>query len=200
MNTTAVNSITETGAISGGTISTDGGEVISAEGIVWSTSPEPTIVLPTKTSDGIGSTTFISTITGLTPNTIYHIRAYATNSVGTSYGNEVSFTTTTVTNVCGNVTDIDSNTYNSVTIGTQCWTQTNLNVSKYRNGDIIPQVTDPTAWANLTSGAWCYFDNDTSNGPVYGKLYNWYAVNDPRGLAPADWHIPSDDEWTVLTT
>jgi uncharacterized protein (TIGR02145 family) len=96
--------------------------------------------------------------------------------------------------------DIDGNQYNVVKIGSQVWTKENLNVSKYRNGDIIPQVTDPTQWINLTTGAWCYYNNDPANGTVYGKIYNWYAVNDPRGLAPEGWHAPSDAEWTTLTT
>jgi hypothetical protein len=73
-----------------------------------------------------------------------------------------------------------------------------LNVSKYRNGDVIPQVTNPTEWTNLTTGAWCYHLNNTTNGAIYGKLYNWYAVNDPRGLAPEGYHIPSFEEWIVL--
>ena len=84
-------------------------------------------------------------------------------------------------------------------IGTQEWTTKNLNVSKYRNGDIIPEVKDPKEWASLTTGAWCYYNNDPKNGAIYGKLYNWYAVNDPRGLAPEGFHIPSDSEWTALT-
>ena len=75
----------------------------------------------------------------------------------------------------------------------------NLNVSKYRNGDAIPQVQDADAWSNLTTGAWCYYDNKKSYGTKYGKLYNWYAVNDPRGLAPKGYHIPTDEEWTILT-
>lgn len=87
----------------------------------------------------------------------------------------------------------------SVTIGTQIWSLYNLDVDKYRNGDPIPQVTGLTQWANLTTGAWCYYNNDPANGPIYGKLYNWYAVNDPRGLAPIGWHIPTDAEWTILT-
>jgi len=70
----------------------------------------------------------------------------------------------------------------------------NLNVSTYKNGDVIPQVTDPVAWANLTTGAWCYYNNDVTNQLVYGKLYNWYAVNDPRGLAPNGYHVPSNAE------
>jgi len=75
----------------------------------------------------------------------------------------------------------------------------NLDVSTYRNGDPIPEVTDTAQWANLTTGAWCYYNNDPANGPIYGKLYNWYAVNDPRGLAPLGWHIPTDAEWTILS-
>ncbi len=97
-----------------------------------------------------------------------------------------------------NAIDIDENFIPTVTICNQTWMQKNLDVPTYRNGDPIPQVTDPTQWANLTTGAWCYYNNDPANRAVYGKLYNWYAVNDPRGLAPAGWHIPSDAEWTTL--
>lgn len=103
--------------------------------------------------------------------------------------------------------DLDSITFTrptaiiaTVTIGTQVWTAKNLDVTTYRNGDVIPQVTDPTQWATLKTGAWCYYNNDSANGAIYGKLYNWYAVNDPRGLAPTGYHIPSDAEWTTLTT
>jgi uncharacterized protein (TIGR02145 family) len=85
-------------------------------------------------------------------------------------------------------------------IGTQKWTTTNLNVSHYRNGDIIPQVKDSAQWAKLTTGAWCWYNNDSATGAAYGKLYNWYAVNDPRGLAPTGWHVPSDAEWDTLNT
>jgi uncharacterized protein (TIGR02145 family) len=87
----------------------------------------------------------------------------------------------------------------SVTICNQTWMKNNLDVTAYRNGDPIPQVSNPAAWYTLTTGAWCYYNNDPANGAVYGKLYNWYAVNDPRGLAPQGWHIPSDAEWTTLT-
>jgi uncharacterized protein (TIGR02145 family) len=96
----------------------------------------------------------------------------------------------------------------NVTIGTQIWSSTNLDVTTYRDGTPIPQVTDPTAWAGLTTGAWCYYNNTTANGITYGKLYNWYAVagihdTDPstpnKILAPQGWHVPSDAEWTTLT-
>jgi uncharacterized protein (TIGR02145 family) len=90
-------------------------------------------------------------------------------------------------------------TASEVPIGTQIWMTKNLNIIRYRNGDPIPQVTDPTQWANLTTGAWCYYNNNQANGSIYGKIYNWYAVNDQRGLAPAGWHVPSDVEWTTLS-
>ena len=85
-----------------------------------------------------------------------------------------------------------------VRIGNQVWTSKNLDVSTYSNGDDIPEVQDKTAWQNLETGAWCYYENKAENGTKYGKLYNWFAVNDPRGLAPKGYHIPKDKEWTIL--
>jgi len=90
----------------------------------------------------------------------------------------------------------------TIVIGTQQWMRENLDVVTYRNGDIIPEVKDGTEWGRLNElkkGAWCYYNNDPETGAIYGKLYNWYAVNDPRGLAPQGWHIPTDDEWTILS-
>ncbi len=95
--------------------------------------------------------------------------------------------------------DIDDNEYKTVKIGTQEWMAENLNVEHYLNGDVIPQVQGDEDWSKLKIGAWCYYENETEKGITYGKLYNWYAVADPRGLAPVGWHIPSDDEWTQLT-
>ena len=198
LTTTAVSSITDNTAVSGGNITSDGGAAITSRGVCWNTSPNPTIALTTKTSNGSGTGNYSSNLTGLSANTTYYVRAYATNSVGTAYGAELSFTTSNVPNTT--VTDIDGNTYQIVTICNQKWTKSNLNVSRYRNGDVIPQVTDATQWATLTTGAWCYYANTTSNGTTYGKLYNWYAVNDPRGLAPAGWHIATDSEWNQLSS
>ncbi|MFM8838507.1 MAG: fibrobacter succinogenes major paralogous domain-containing protein, partial [Bacteroidota bacterium] len=96
------------------------------------------------------------------------------------------------------VTDVDNNTYNTVPIGTQCWTQSNLKVSKYRNGDSIPTGLSNSAWENTTSGAYAIYDNAPVNDGLYGKLYNHYAVTDSRGLCPTGWHIPSDGEWNIL--
>ena len=86
----------------------------------------------------------------------------------------------------------------TIKIGNQKWMAENLNVDHYQNGDAIPEVKDPTEWMALKTGAWCYYDNDLVNGKKYGKLYNWYAVNDPRGLAPKGWHIPSHEEFNIL--
>lgn len=90
--------------------------------------------------------------------------------------------------------------YQSVSICCQSWMSKNLDVTNYRNGDPIPKVTDQAAWGALTTGAYCYNNNDSTNYAAYGKLYNWYAVNDPRGLAPEGWHVPTDFEWTTLST
>jgi len=95
--------------------------------------------------------------------------------------------------------DIDSNQYNTVVINTQTWTTSNLKVTKYRNGDVIPEVQDSISWKTLTTGAWCYYKNKISNDSIYGKLYNWHAINDPRGIAPTGYHIPSDAEWKVMS-
>lgn len=95
------------------------------------------------------------------------------------------------------ITD-ESDDIASVTIGTQVWMAKNLDVSEYRNGDKIPEVKDSATWANLTTGAWCWYNNDSAHYAIYGKLYNWWAVHDPRGLAPEDWHIPSDAEWYTV--
>jgi uncharacterized protein (TIGR02145 family) len=94
--------------------------------------------------------------------------------------------------------DIDGNVYTTVTIGTQTWTVENLRVSRYTNGDPIPNVTAGNDWINLTTGAWCWFYNDFQYEGIYGKLYNWYVINDPRSLCPAGWHVPADTEWQVL--
>jgi uncharacterized protein (TIGR02145 family) len=99
------------------------------------------------------------------------------------------------------LTDIDGNEYDTVKISSQFWMQQNLNTSHYRNGDPIPEITNILSWSYLTSGAWCWYNNDSvTYGSIYGKLYNWYAVNDPRGLAPEGWHIPTDAEWTTLSS
>jgi uncharacterized protein (TIGR02145 family) len=99
---------------------------------------------------------------------------------------------------CGEVYDIDGNKYQIVTIGTQVWMAENLKVTHYRNGEAIPNVTDSSAWYLLLTGAYCEYVNDTNNSATYGRLYNWYAANDSRNIAPAGWHVPSDAEWKQM--
>ena len=181
ISTSSMSNLLAATATCGGNISADGNATVTARGVCWSTSSNPTIALSTKTADGTGIGSFTSSITGLTQTTTYYIRSYATNAVGTAYGNEVVFTTP----VLG-------------TIGDQVWATQNLNVSSYRDGTPIPLVEDAATWASLTYGAYCYYNNDPANGEIYGKLYNWYAVNDSRGLAPAGYHIPTHAEWITL--
>ena len=191
--TTTVIAVTQNTALSGGNVTFDGGEAVTARGVCWSTSSNPTVALSTKTTNGSGTGSFTSNITGLSPNTTYHVRAYATNSAGTGYGTQLSFTTPDT------ITDADGNVYNTVIIGTQVWTAENLKTTKYNDGSNIPLVTDNTSWGNLTTPGYCWYNNDAANHKnVYGALYNWYAVNTGK-LCPAGWHVPSDTEWTTLT-
>ena len=90
------------------------------------------------------------------------------------------------------------NVYSTVWIGNQLWMSTNLNIQTYQNGDTIPQVQDPEEWERLTTGAWCYFNNDPSTEKTYGKLYNWHAVTDSRGICKGGGRVPSDRDWQIL--
>ncbi len=103
---------------------------------------------------------------------------------------------------CGDDDSVEPNKTNEVTIGTQVWMTKNLNVDTFRNGDPIPEAKTDEEWKKARDNkepAWCYYDNDPANGAKYGKLYNWYAVNDTRGLAPEGWKVPSDEDWSRLT-
>jgi uncharacterized protein (TIGR02145 family) len=136
-------------------------------------------------------------LTGLSPSTTYYVRAYATNSTGTAYGNQQTFTTT-ASSPPVTVTDIDGNTYNTVQIGTQVWMSENLKTSRYRNGGSIPYVLGNTDWQALTTGAWSYKNHDEANNAISGKLYNWYTTRGDT-LCPSGWHVPTDADWTTLT-
>ena len=193
--TTVITSITTNSAISGGNITADGGGTITARGLVWSKTSNPTIALSTKTADGSGTGVFTSSISGLSANTSYFVKAYATNSAGTVYGNEVNFTTQQC-NPGATVTDIDGNTYNTIVLGNQIWMKENLDTSKYSNGDPITKFTTLTEWNTTTVGSWSYYDQVVNN--LEGKLYNLFAVKDPRGVCPCGYHIPSKEEWTIF--
>jgi uncharacterized protein (TIGR02145 family) len=107
----------------------------------------------------------------------------------------------TIINQAQTVTDYDGNTYNTVNIGTQVWLKENLKVTHFRNGTAIPNVTNLTSWAGLSTPARCYYNNDSvANDSVYGALYNWYAINNVNQLCPEGWHVPTDAEWTEVET
>jgi uncharacterized protein (TIGR02145 family) len=303
LTTSAITSITGTTSISGGDISNSGGGDITARGVVWSTSPNPTTA-NNSTSNGSGIGNYTSDLTGLTANTSYYLRAYAINSAGTAYGNQLSFTTTggagSISSLnCGSATNsgtltsgtaasgvsssvpytggnggthngqtvsstgvtgltatlsagsfasgsgsltytitgtpsgsgtasfalniggqsctltrsvnaaistpgagvtFNGYTYSSIVLGNgQEWMAENLRTNSYANGDSIPNVTGATQWQSLTTGAWVHYNNDSQYENPYGKLYNWYTVNDPRNVCPVGWHVPTDAEWFVLT-
>ncbi|MEI6753331.1 MAG: fibrobacter succinogenes major paralogous domain-containing protein [Paludibacter sp.] len=190
LTTNAVSNITSTTATCGGNITYDGGVMVTARGVCWGTTSNPTIA-NSFTTDGTGSGKFISSISGLTVGTTYYVRTYATNSVGTAYGNQLSF-------IAGGLYDIDGNLYHTVTIGTQTWMVENLKTTTYNDGTSIPNVTDPTAWSALATPAYCWYNNDAATYKnTYGALYNWYTVNTGK-LAPTGWHVPTDAEWTIL--
>ncbi len=210
VSTAPVEDVTETSAVSGGNVTDDGGAPVTGRGIVWSTSENPAIDDHLgMTADGSGTGTFVSLLDGLDPETHYYVRAYATNVVGTSYGEQLEFTTLNDDDDdFGTVVDHDGNEYNTVIIGIQEWMASNLRVTTYNNGDPIPTGLDNSSWQNATSGAYAVYphsditglDSDDDVLDAYGALYNWHAVNDARGICPDGWHVPSDAEWTQLTT
>ncbi len=192
--TTSVPSPTgTTTATGGGNITNDGGSAVTVRGICWSTAINPT-TSNSRTTDGTGSGSFSSSMTGLIPNTRYHVRAYATNSVGTSYGSDLTFFTDPVS-----IQDYDNNVYNVIRIGTQVWLKENLKTTHLNDGTPIALVTGAAAWITLATPGYCWYNNNIANKNVYGALYNWYAVGTDK-LCPTGWHVSTDDEILLLET
>lgn len=202
VTTTSASSIGLTTATSGGNVTSDGGATITARGVCWSISANPTILLSTKTTNGTGSGTFTSSITGLIPTTSYYVRAYATNSTGTGYGEQIELTTLIdYTGQTGTVSDIDGNNYKTIGIGSQIWMAENLKTTKYCTDELIGTTTPATkdiSGESTPEYQWSYAGNE-SNAAIYGRLYTWYTVIDSRKICPDGWHIPSNTEWTTLT-
>ena len=156
---------------------------IIKKGIIWDTTVQVSFTKKMGiTNKGVGINNFKDTIKPLQQAKKYFYRAYLINAKDTAITNVDSFIS-----------------ISSVTIGTQTWMTRNLNVSTYQNGNIIPQIKDANTWANLNTGAWSNFNNDSNLGTIYGKLYNWYAVSDSRGLCPLGWHVPTDGDFITLT-
>jgi uncharacterized protein (TIGR02145 family) len=210
VHTLGVGSVTQTDAICGGTIFNTGSSPVTARGVCWGTTPNPTLSDNNYTTDGTGIGNFTSTITGLTPYTIYYVRAYATNSAGIAYGEVQRFAYANPYNgqPCPNapsVTDYDGNIYPTVQLGAQCWMAANLRTTHYVDGTSIALGTDTSS-----SISYRYYPaNNSTNVSTYGYLYNWKAVmrnsssssanpSGVQGICPTSWHVPSIAEWTQL--
>ena len=200
VSTMGVTAITATTAVTGGNITDDGGSAVTARGVCWGTSHNPT-TSGNHTDDGEGMGSFTSSITGLTAGTTYFVRAYATNSNGTRYGDEVSFSTQ-ISFICGTstVSDVEGHVYNTVQIGDQCWMRENMRATKYADGTSITKAS-----VSQESSTTRYY-YDPGNATDYGYLYNWPAAKGPssvsannQGICPTGWHVPSNGEWTELT-
>jgi uncharacterized protein (TIGR02145 family) len=193
ITTNTITAITRTTAVSGGNISSDGGSVITGRGIVWNKTGNPVVgtdIIRTDASNTTGS--FTLNLGNLNSGITYYVRAYATNAIGTSYGNQLTFTTQPVLDTIGNQ-------YTTITINGKEWFKENLKTTKYATGDSIENVPTAGDWGLRTSGAWVYYNNDINNNNSLGKLYNWYAVTDVKGLCPTGWHVATDADWTSLT-
>lgn len=197
-------------AFGGFTIADDGGGTIISKGMCWSTSKYPTTI---DEKDESYSTHLVIDhvhIGYLEVNTTYYIRAYARNSIGTAYSDQLSLTTPVRVDpvvfdpelTYGSVTDPDGNTYKTVQIGTQTWMAENLKTTRYNDGSPIYHgnggMAGSTDWFHL-GDAYCWFDNDSLVFKEYGAIYNWHAVSTGK-LCPSGWHVPNLSDWTTLVT
>jgi len=189
VSTTEATNLTSTTATAGGNITDAGGGTVSARGVCWNTTPTPTIS-NNKTVNGTGVGSFTSSITGLTDGETYYYRAYATNSSGTTYGQEFSFITP--------VTDIEGNLYKTVVIGTAVWMAENLKVTKLNDDTEITNASLDADWIALAGPGYCWYNNDLDfNKPIYGALYNWFAASSAN-ICPTGWHVATDAEYNTL--
>lgn len=203
--TSPVTNLIQNSATCGGMVTADGGAPVTERGVCWSTNGNPSVT-GSHSSDGSGLGEFTSNIAGLTVNTTYYVRAYATNSAGTAYGETLSFTPGVSCPGTPTVTDYDGNTYATVQIGTQCWMKENLRVKHYADGTDIPLGSSTS-----TTVAYRYYPgNADTNELFYGILYNWAAMirgeqatdsvpSGIQGVCPNGWHTPSKAEFTILT-
>jgi uncharacterized protein (TIGR02145 family) len=190
LTTSEVTNLTGTSATTGGTIIDEGSGRVIVRGVCWNAEKNPTIS-DNKTQNGDGLGVFSSLITDLYLSTTYYIRAYATNSAGTGYGNEISLTTNKT--LFDSIVDIDGNCYKTIQIGTQVWMAENLKSTKYNDGSPIIYFNDDE---NARS-VYAWYDNNINFKDLYGALYSEYTVHSIK-LCPVGWHVPYHWEWFVL--
>ncbi len=198
--TSAISIITPISGVCIANVDTGNGSM-SERGVCWSTDSMPEIS-DQKAEAGPSSTgEFSALISGLTPATVYHARAFATNEAGTAYGEDIKFTTPEDhSGETSFVTDADGNTYPVIGIGAQFWMAQNLRTTKFNDGTDIPLKENNADWQSMSTPAYCWYNNEENTyKPYYGALYNWYAVITPK-LAPVGWHVSSDADWLILET
>jgi uncharacterized protein (TIGR02145 family) len=189
--------ITDSSAIINWKITSDGGSPVTETGVYIGTEPNPHLT-GNKAPAGSGTGEISLKLVNIPHSTCFYYRAYAINSSGESVGNEKNFLTTILTET-DSITDIEGNRYRIVKLWDQWWMAEDLKTTHFADGSPIPSVKDGTAWSNLTGPGYCWNNNDSAtNAGTYGILYNWYTV-ETANLCPAGWHVPSDDEWTILT-
>lgn len=191
--------------VASGEVIDDGGAEVTEMGFCWSTAPDPTIdddVLTVVVQEGA----FTGEISGLNSETLYYVRAFAVNAAGVGYSENMEVATLGVTDDFLNpdlnydsVVDIDGNVYPTIVIGEQEWMAENLRVTHYNNGDPILVIVDDEGWESIDEGAYSIYENDCNVVVPYGKKYNWHAVIDDRNVCPTGWHVPTNDEWEILT-
>jgi len=189
LTTLPVQLITYTSILCGGNITFNGGDSIKSRGICWGLTPKPTI-LDGNISSGKGDGKFLASINGLYSNKTYYLRAYATNSVGTTYGNEISFTLW-LNSVANAITDIDNNTYQTIRIGSQIWMKENLRTTKFQDGT---NITKLASGSNSEQPGYFMVDSNL----IYDNSYNGYVVTISKNVCPTGWHVPVYSEWDEL--
>jgi uncharacterized protein (TIGR02145 family) len=166
----------------------------TVRGVCYGTSANPTVGNSKQEVTGTGTGSYSAALSGLTANTTYYIRAYATNAVGTEYGTVSSFTTN------AKPTDGGGNAYEAITIGNQVWLQQNLRAAKYNDGTAITVMATASTWKGATTAYYCWHDNNSANAAQYGALYNYYVVASTKNVCPSGYHIPAKAEWEQLAT
>ena len=181
-----------TSVTAGGNVTSAGGGTVTERGVCYSTTALPDYQDSKVAATAGGTGAFTVTLPNLAEGTTYYVRAYAVNGAGTAYGNELQILTM--------MSDADLNIYKTVKIGNQVWMAENLATTKYNDNSSITKVTGNAEWIALTTEAYCWYANDeTTYKPLYGAIYNWFAVNEGN-LCPTGWRVPTDEDWTALTT